>query len=186
MTPAQTPSPRTFGLEQGVVRLVPHQEAWARLFTEEQERLIAVLDGHALDIQHVGSTAIPGLAAKPILDIAIAVTSFEEATACVPLMEQAGYEYEGENGIPRRHYFVKREPPYTTHHVHMLEWGSAPWEEHLLFRDYLRTHPQAVQEYAALKEELAQRFRHDRPAYTEAKASFVRRVLALARQEKEA
>jgi GrpB-like predicted nucleotidyltransferase (UPF0157 family) len=114
------------GLEKDVVRLVPYNPEWSRLFEEERARLQAVLGGRILDILHVGGTAIPGCVAKPILDIAVGVENFEQAFVCVPLIERLGYDYEGENGIPRRHFFVKRNPP-GTHHVHVNEIGGRNW-----------------------------------------------------------
>ena len=173
------------GLERGLVRLEPYSAVWAQRHQEERARLAAALGLHVLDIQHVGSTAIPGLSAKPILDIAIAVASFEAATACIAPLEALGYLYRGENGIPRRHYFVLRAPDGETTlvHVHMLKGSSAEWENHLLFGDYLRAHPDAVQAYQALKQQLRAQFRGDRAAYTEGKAGFIARILEQARAE---
>jgi len=136
-----------------------------------------------LDLQHVGSTAIPGIRAKPILDIAADVASYEAAAVCIAPLEALGYTYRGENGIPRRRYFVRRTPDGETTlvHLHMLEAHSAEWENHLLFRDYLRAHPQDAQAYQALKEELMARYPRDRGAYTEGKGAFVARILVQAR-----
>jgi GrpB-like predicted nucleotidyltransferase (UPF0157 family) len=167
------------GLGRGIVRLAPYTAEWRRLFEAEKARLEAAIGQYVLDIQHVGSTSIPGLAAKPIIDIAVAVESFEEASVCIAPMEGLGYEYRGENGIPRRHYFIKGDP--RTHHVHMNEIHSRDWGNLVLFRDHLIRHPALVGEYAALKTELARRFPTDRQAYLDGKASFIERVLHLAR-----
>lgn len=167
------------GLEAGVVRLVPYTGEWKRLFEEERTLLQTAIGQYVLDIQHVGSTSIPGMVAKPILDIGIAVTSFEEARVCISPVEQLGYEYKGEFGIPRRRYFVKGDP--RTHHIHMNEMGSLDWENQVLFRDYLMQHPESAEEYAALKMELAQRYSTDREAYLDGKAPFIERVLEMAR-----
>src|SRR5689334_1122677 len=105
------------GLEEGALRLTPYHKEWEQLFREEKARLQAAVGLFVLDIQHVGSTSIPGLIAKPIIDIAIAVRSFEEARVCIQPVESLGYRYRGENGIPRRHFFVKGNP--RTHHIHM-------------------------------------------------------------------
>jgi GrpB-like predicted nucleotidyltransferase (UPF0157 family) len=173
------------GLRRGEIHLEPHNPKWAQLYERERARLAAALGDHVLDLQHVGSTAIPGIRAKPILDIAAAVASFEAAAVCIAPLEALGYTYRGENGIPRRRYFVLRSPDGETTlvHVHMLEIDSARWENHLLFRDYLCTHPQAAQAYQELKEQLMARYRHDRRAYTEGKGAFIARVLGLARAE---
>jgi GrpB-like predicted nucleotidyltransferase (UPF0157 family) len=166
------------GLEKGIVRLVPYTAEWKRYFELEKAALQAVLAGFILDIQHVGSTSIPGMTAKPIVDIAIAVADFEEARVCIPLVESLGYEYKGEFGIPRRHYFVKGDP--RLFHVHMSEIGSIEWRNTLLFRDYLCSHPDKANEYAQLKQQLALQFPQDREAYLDGKTAFVTRVIRLA------
>jgi GrpB-like predicted nucleotidyltransferase (UPF0157 family) len=168
----------SIGLQQGVVALCPYTIAWKRLFEEERATLKASLGDQILDIQHIGSTSIPGMVAKPILDIAIAVNDFEEARACIAPIEGLGYEYRGELGMPRRHYFVKGDP--RTHHIHMVEINSQDWVNQLLFRDYLTRHPHSAQAYADLKIELAGRFPKDREAYLEAKAPFIQKILELA------
>lgn len=163
------------GLTSGQLRLVPYEPNWPLLFLAEKERILASLGNHILDVQHIGSTSIPGMPAKPILDIGVAVANFEEARCCIPLLKQFGYQYKGENGILRRHYFIKGEP--RTHHLHMLEIESEEWKNHLLFRDYLRTNPASAQAYASLKQTLAMRFAADREAYQTGKDSFIQAVL---------
>ncbi|MFN2230870.1 MAG: GrpB family protein [Anaerolineae bacterium] len=173
------------GLESGVVLLAPYENSWARLYEKERARLQEAVGDQVLDIQHVGSTAIPGIVAKPILDIAVAVRSFEAAYACVEPIVALGYEYHGENGIPRRHYFVRRDPDsgQTIVHLHVNEVDGPDWENQVVFRDYLLAHPEAAQAYVALKQELAAQYPHDRDAYTEGKAPFITRILRLARGE---
>ncbi|MCP4538615.1 MAG: GrpB family protein [Chloroflexi bacterium] len=170
------------GLERGVVKLTPYTAEWKRLFEQEKARLQAVIGDYVLDIQHVGSTSIPGMVAKPILDISIAVQSFEKAVVCIEPVVQLGYEYRGENGVPRRHLFVQGDP--RTHHVHVNEIHSQNWENVVLFRDYMIQHPKIAQEYAELKLKLAQQFPTDRPAYLDGKALLIERVLQSARSER--
>ena len=167
------------GLERGVVRLVPYATEWVQQFELEKSALQQVLAAYILDIQHVGSTAIPGMLAKPIIDIAIAVTDFDKSRVCIPLMEGLGYEYRAEQGIPRRHMFARGNP--RTFHVHMLEIESLEWQNHLLFRDYLCQHPDDAKEYAQLKLQLATKYPQDRVAYTDGKAPFIQRMLQLAK-----
>jgi GrpB-like predicted nucleotidyltransferase (UPF0157 family) len=167
------------GLERGVVKLAPYTVEWRRCFEEEKVLLQAVIGQHVLDIQHVGSTSIPGMIAKPIIDIGVAVESFEEAKVCIQPIEQLGYEYRGERGIPRRHYFAKGDP--RTHHLHMNEIDSRDWENQVLFRDHLIQHPHLAEEYAALKVDLARRYPTDRDAYLDGKAPFIERALEMAR-----
>jgi len=168
------------GLPSGQIQLSPYESGWQILFLEERDRLQASIGGYILDIQHIGSTSIPGMPAKPILDIGIAVTNFEEAVRCIPPMEKLGYRYKGENGIPRRHYFVKGDP--RTFHVHMVEIESEGWRSNLLFRDYLIKNPETAREYARLKQELAKQFATKREAYQAGKDGFIKAVLHKARE----
>jgi len=169
------------GLERGFVRLIPYSGEWKQIFEQEKSCLHAAVGMYVLDIEHVGSTSIPGMAAKPIIDIAIAVKNFEAAGVCIRPIEELGYEYRGENGIPRRHFFAKGNP--RTHHIHMNEIGSRDWKEHILFRDYLRKHSGVAKEYAALKMELARLYPKDRLPYTDGKAPFIKSILQVANAE---
>ena len=167
----------TIGLKQGTVELHPYSADWASLFAAEKARLEGVIGQYVLDIQHIGSTSIPNMPAKPILDIGVAVQNFEAAAVCIAPLEALGYDYRGENGIPRRHLFVKGID--RTHHLHMNEITSRDWRITIAFRDYLRSHPDVAREYAALKRSLAQQFPTDRLAYTEGKAPFIQNILEL-------
>ncbi|HSB66638.1 MAG TPA: GrpB family protein [Anaerolineales bacterium] len=169
------------GLEKGQVRLVPYAPEWKLYFEREKAALQEALGSRVLDIQHVGSTSIPGMIAKPIVDIAIAVVDFEEARECVPLVEELGYEYKGEFGIPRRHYFVKGDP--RLFHLHMSEMIGLEWQNTLLFRDYLRHHPAVAEEYALLKQQLAEKYPQDREAYLNGKTDFIEHVLNQCRRK---
>ena len=166
------------GLERGTVRLAPYTPEWPRLFEEERRRIEEAVGGHALAVEHVGSTSVPGLPAKPIIDIMLAVRELSEVEHCVAPIERLGYVYKGENGLPERHFFAKGEP--RTHHIHLVRIDGDHWRKHLLFRDYLRQHPTLAQEYAALKRRLAEQYHSDRAAYTDAKNPFITRVLELA------
>lgn len=163
------------GLKKGVVELVPHDEQWHRIFAEEEARLRDVIGEFVTRIEHVGSTSICGIAAKPILDIAAAVSDKMNAERCVAPLENIGYEYRGENGIEGRFYFVKGKP--RTHHLHILLSDSDEWRNHLFFRDYLRQNPKAAAAYDKLKKELARKFKSDRDAYLDGKGGFVERIL---------
>jgi GrpB-like predicted nucleotidyltransferase (UPF0157 family) len=163
------------GLKRGTVELAPHAEEWRQLFAQEEARLRDAVGEHVAAIEHVGSTAIRGISAKPIIDIAVGVRGLADAEKCVRPLEAMGYEYRGENGIPGRYYFIKGEP--RTHHLHMVEFDSELWRSHLLFRDYLRRRPEVANEYEAVKNELARKYPDDRAAYTDGKGVFIRRVL---------
>ena len=135
----------------------------------------------SIAVEHIGSTSVPGLAAKPIIDVMPSLRRFEDGHACVAPLEALGYVYRGEYGIPGRHYFVSSNSQgRRDQHVHMLVIGSDPWTRHLLFRDYLRAHPAAALEYAALKRALAAQYRWEMDAYADSKSGFVQDILARA------
>jgi GrpB-like predicted nucleotidyltransferase (UPF0157 family) len=159
------------GLKRGTVILTAHREEWHQLFAEEKALVLDVIREHVISIEHVGSTAICGIVAKPILDIMVGVAKFEDGEKCVRGLEDLGYEYKGENGVPRRHFFGKGVP--RTHHLHMVVVESDFWKYHILFRDHLRHNKSAAKAYNDLKRTLAQCFSDNREAYTNGKAAFV-------------
>lgn len=163
------------GLARGNVALQPYSAEWPTLFQTEAMQLQAAIGSHVLDIQHVGSTAIPGIPAKPILDIAVAVANLEAAVLCVQPLVALGYLYHGEAGVPGRYFFTKGDP--RTCHLHMNAITSVDWRQQIAFRDYLRQHPAEAQAYAALKLRLADLFATDRSAYTASKAAFIADIL---------
>ena len=163
---------------------MPHREEWHQLFAEEKQLILDAIGEHVIAIEHVGSTAICGIVAKPIIDMMVGIPKFDVGEKCVQPLERLGYKYKGENGVPMRHYFGKGTPETRTHHLHMVAVGSDFWKHHLLFRDYLISNRQVAEEYNNLKIELAARFPHDREAYTNGKESFVKRVLREAENSK--
>ena len=163
------------GLHRGTVTLMPHTEVWHQLFADEEARLRDAIGGNVLAIEHVGSTAVCGLSAKPIIDIAVALREIADAERCVIPLEDIGYEYRGELDIPGRHFFGKGEP--RTHHLHLVKARSDFWKNHLLFRDYLRQHAEIAAQYEELKTRLAHEYQNNREAYTEGKARFIENVL---------
>jgi GrpB-like predicted nucleotidyltransferase (UPF0157 family) len=169
------------------VAVVPYDPRWAEAFEQERLHLLAVLPaGITGRVEHFGSTAVPGLAAKPIVDILVEVASLHETRErVVPVLEAQGYNYFwrpsfGECTPPFYAWFIKRGPHgERTHHIHMVEPHFEHWDR-LLFRDYLREHPETAREYGRLKMELSRAHPHDRIAYTRAKGSFIERVTAMA------
>lgn len=163
------------------IRLVPHDPRWAASFEAERAALAAAGGGLLAELHHVGSTAIPGIAAKPVIDILAVLARPGDGLACVPAMQALGYEYRGANGIAGRHYFNRGVPH--THHVHMLPAQHPEVGRLLRFRDHLRANPEEARAYEALKQDLALRLGADRRAYSEAKSAFCARIdrLALAR-----
>ncbi len=170
------------GCERHLVKLVPHQASWAELFRQEAERLRAALGDPVVRIEHVGSTSIPGVDAKPILDIVVAVWDMSEVVAFEQAVRPLDYLHQAENDQPGRLYFPKRLPDdRSTHHLNITELDTECWFTHVAFRDYLREHPEACEEYRTLKLGLARRHPSDRVAYQEGKGPFIEHVLTLAR-----
>lgn len=158
------------------VMVVPYDLEWPRVFESLRDRLTGALGALAVRIEHVGSTAVPGLCAKPIVDIDVVIASADDSSKAIERLEAIGYTHRGDRGIPGREAF---EPPAgPAHHLYVCADGAAPLREHLTFRDYLRGHPESAEEYGVLKRELAERFVEDRLAYQEGKRSFVESVMA--------
>ena len=172
------------------VDVVPYDPAWPHLFDEEKRHLRACLPADLIgSIEHFGSTAVPGLAAKPIVDVLVEVTSLDEVRKVIaPLLRREGYEFfwrptaRGNNDVGYA-WFIKRDAAgCRTHHIHMLEngWG---YDRRVLFRDYLIRHPEVANAYAAFKRYLAAEHAHDRGAYAKAKAEYIDRIIAKAKRE---
>ncbi len=155
--------------------VVPHDPAWSRAFRDEALRIVEALGEPAVAVHHIGSTAIPGIAAKPILDLLLEVERLERLDEQAGAMRGLGYEAMGEFGIPGRRYFRKDDAGGTrTHHVHGFLAGSEGATRHLAFRAYMVAHPEEARAYGALKERLAARYPGDMNAYMDGKDAFVR------------
>ena len=159
----------------GALQLVVVGEEWAGRFAEERSRIAGALGDSALDIQHVGSTAIPGITAKPILDIAVAIRDFESGYSIVPSLVALGYAYRGENGIPRRHYFERGDAV----HLHVFERGSLDWQRHLHFRNQVLASPELAARYSQVKLEAMRVPAGERQRYQSLKAPFIEEIQGL-------
>ena len=168
-------------LSEESVHIVSYDPRWPELFELERACLQAVAGEWVEAIEHVGSTAVPGLDAKPVVDVVAGVRSLREVDRFVHRLAGIGYESRGEAGVAGRLFFRKLQDGRRVFHLHVTGTDHAFWENHLLFRDYLRAHPGTAGEYARLKHELAVRFRDDRESYTRAKTEFIERVVARAR-----
>jgi len=160
------------------VRIVVYDPRWPAMYEEERARLTGALGGAVAEIQHVGSTAVPGLGAKPVIDILLGVRRYPLDASQVEALLSLGYEDLGESGIAGRRFFRKGVP--RTHHVHATVLGGSFWTSHLRFRDHLRSDPGALRDYDRLKRRLAQECGDDRAAYTDAKAGFIQAILGSA------
>ena len=167
----------TLGLESGVVRLVPYDPAWPSLFVAEAGRLqtFFAAAGLVVLLEHTGSTAIPGLAAKPVLDILAGYPEGAPVTDYIDALTSADYVHRGEQGIPGREFFRRGNP--RSYHLHLAAVDSPFWRDHLTFRNRLRADKSLREAYAALKHDLAARFPRDREAYIEGKEPFVKEIL---------
>ena len=163
------------------VEIAEYDPAWPAAYERECALIADALADLVLAIEHVGSTAVPGLGAKPVIDITVGVRTLVDGEKCVGPMEELGYEYRGDGEIPGRHYFRKFTRGERTHHLNIVEHKGDFWERHILFRDYLREHLQEAQDYCELKVRLAERFGTDRLGYNEAKTAFIELALAKAK-----
>jgi GrpB-like predicted nucleotidyltransferase (UPF0157 family) len=167
----------SLGLESGTVRVAEYDSAWPVLFEAEADRLRQCFAtvGLRVTLEHMGSTAVPGLAAKPIIDILGGYPESANVLRYIEVLTGADYVHRGEQGIPGREFFRRGDP--RAYHLHLTAIDSAFWRDHLTFRDQLRAEPGLRDAYAALKCDLAARFPRDREAYIAGKASFVSEVL---------
>jgi GrpB-like predicted nucleotidyltransferase (UPF0157 family) len=166
--------------ETSPVVVAEYEAGWPLLFDELANPVRAALADLAAEVEHVGSTAVPGLAAKPIVDIDVVVRSTEDVPTAIERLRALGYVYQGDKGIAGREAFLW-PPGAERHHLYVVVAGSPPLADHLDFRDYLRAHPDVAAQYASLKRELAARYGEDRIGYTDAKDEFVAGVLEVAR-----
>jgi GrpB-like predicted nucleotidyltransferase (UPF0157 family) len=167
----------------GKIVVCDYDPRWPAMFENERARLQSILGSLAITIEHAGSTAVPGLAAKPIIDLLVGVHSLAAARAsCIEPLQALGYAYiaEAESWLPNEMLFRKGMPGPWTHHVHMMEPTSPRWEEFIVVRDYLRRHSEVADAYAALKRGLALVFGDDIQGYRDAKRPFLRAVLSKA------
>ena len=164
------------------IEVVDHDPSWRGRFETERDLLSRALGEVALKVHHVGSTAVPGLAAKPVIDILIEVTGLDALDALNGRMEALGYEPKGEFGIPGRRYFRKGGSD-RSHHIHAFVCGDSNITRHIAFRDYLRAHPEVAREYGALKKRIAKECDNDVARYCDGKDAYVKRIEAVAVEE---
>ena len=171
------------------IRIVEYNPNWPEIFKLEIGKIKEKIGEYIASIDHIGSTAVEGLVAKPIIDILIGLNSLDEAQFCIPKLEELNYEYvpEFEDVLPDRRYF--RKPPTgqgsRDFHVHMVEIKTYFWKRQLIFRDYLRKFPEVANEYGELKLKLATELQDDRTTYTDGKTDFILSILEKVEKETE-
>ena len=176
------------GLSQGTVKLVAHNPEWTELFEKEKQLLKKTFGDTIVAVEHIGSTAIPGIEAKPILDMGIGVRSLKIAREMRKKFEKLGYEYRSfgpgqtRGDLKNQELYVKGLEEKRTHHAHVAVFGSERWNNDLFFRDYLRSHPKRAKQYAELKKKLAVRHANDRRKYMKSKVEFISETVRRARK----
>lgn len=164
------------GLRRGTVKLVRHQSSWHKLFIREARRLQTVPD--VVEVQHIGSTAIPGLRAKPIIDILVGVRSIHGFRKQLHRVTVLGYTKKAKITFPNRRFFFTKGPETRrTIHLHIQRYNGAKWKQAVFFRDWLIAHPRARADYEELKLRLAHRHGQDRATYTKGKKLYIQSIL---------
>ncbi|MBD1382855.1 GrpB family protein [Metabacillus arenae] len=169
-------------MENIEVVIEKYNENWVKRYHDEKQIILKAVGAFLVGIQHIGSTSIKGLGAKPIIDIMAGVHDLANYKSLVEPLNSIDYEYVSKENFPDRKFFRKGPWGKGTVHLHVCEHKSLEWEEKILFRDYLRNHPNKRDEYFNLKNALAQKYKLNRSAYTEAKTEFIRNIISLAKK----
>ena len=168
----------SLGLKRGTVQLEPHDKQWDEIAVQTIKTLKSILGGDAIDIQHVGSTAIPAIKAKPIIDIVIGVIDFERIMSHNEQLENEGIFYRGSDVEHQVLYVMgDMEKDIRTHHIHVVKWHGTEWKNYIHFRDYLNANENVALQYEKLKEELERKYADDRVAYTNGKQDMIDIIL---------
>ncbi|WP_081417477.1 GrpB family protein [Paenibacillus sp. Soil522] len=162
-----------------------YNDEWPFIYQEEKRKIEEVMTDKAIAIEHIGSTSLQGLGAKPIIDFMVGVNELKEVEAFIEPLAKIGYEHVYHNKFPNRRFFRRGQWRAGTHHLHIYVYGSEEWKNNILFRDYLRAHPEMLKQYNQLKKELAEKYHHDRVAYTNAKHPFILDVIQKAKLSEE-
>ncbi|WP_166246446.1 GrpB family protein [Paenibacillus turpanensis] len=160
------------------VTISEYDPLWVKEYETEKVKIVKELDDILLGIEHIGSTSIPGLAAKPIIDIMAGVRSLEDITDIYKeRLQNIGYEFVEHAHLPQRRFFRRGAWGAGTHHLHIYEYKQNHWNKNLFFKEYLINHPEILKEYCNLKKQLERRYKNDRVAYTKAKEPFIEEIL---------
>ena len=166
------------GVPRNKVILNEYDEQWKKDFEDEKLRLLSVCGDKIITIEHVGSTSVPGLISKPLIDIALTFENKEKEEKLVEKFVSLNYEFIEDAGVEDRLFFVKRINGNSYYHIHAYYKGSLNYENQVMFRDYLRNNKEAFEEYAQLKRDLYENYKENRVEYTMGKTSFIQRILS--------
>jgi len=168
-------------IQKDLIILTPYNANWSQMFDREKDLLVDAFGEKLLSIHHIGSTAVKGLGGKPIIDIMATVNLIENGLDLIVDLEQLQYHYESNDSTEKRLFFRKGMP--RTHHLHIVEKDSFVFKKHLVFRDYLRTHPNIAAEYFTIKQKMANLHTDNRTKYVEGKRPFIDKIVVLAMEE---
>jgi GrpB-like predicted nucleotidyltransferase (UPF0157 family) len=168
---------KIIGLQRKKVRISSYNSEWKKIYKKEKELLFSVLGDQVLDIQHIGSTSVPGVKSKPIIDIVVVVKKIKDAENLIESVEKLGYEYKHEAGVRGRRFFVKGSEKNRTHYIHMVKLDGKQWKNLTNFREYLLEDKKNIKEYNELKESLAKEYKDDRDTYTKKKSIFISKAI---------
>ena len=166
----------SIGLERGTVKVEPHQMQWEESAKQTILQIRKLLPDIIVDAQHIGSTSIQSICAKPIIDIVIGVCDFQILLKMNEMLEKHGFIYRGQDQ-PNQHLYVCGNGNFRTHHIHAVIWKTEAWNNYINFRDYLNTHPQDAAAYSELKISLSEQYADNREAYTAMKSNFIQQIL---------
>lgn len=170
------------GMDRNIVKIEKYNENWAREYEKEKKILTSLIGNYILNIYHIGSTAIKGISAKPIIDIIVSVEELKFALKFRDILELSGYNFE-EGNTNKEYLVIKGTDKNTTHIIHILIEGSERLNNCIIFRDYLNTHIDEMQRYQKLKEGLAKKYMNDRKKYTTSKTKFIQNIISIAKEE---
>ena len=171
----------SLGLFRGKVTLEPHSTEWETTAQQTIAELREILKGTVTDAQHIGSTSIKTICAKPIIDLVVGVSDFEKIFAKNDILEANGFFFRGQDH-PEQYLYICGEGNFITHHIHVVRYGSDTWHNYIHMRDYLNSHSEDAQAYAELKQKLAQQYPDDRNTYTNMKSEFISDILSKAQK----
>lgn len=171
------------GISKNAVELYPFSQKWSLLFEKEKLSLYNLIGDYVVDIQHVGSTSIKEMPSKPIIDIVVGLKDLNDGFNLINTIESLGYHYKGSLGKSNRFFFWKGSEDNNTHNLHITEYGDKNWDNQILFRDFINTHPEYKSKYLELKVELANTHKDDRSTYTQRKSEFIINIINLAKQQ---
>jgi len=168
----------SLGLKRGTVQLEPHDKQWDEIAVQTIKTLKSILGDDAIDIQHIGSTAIPAIKAKPIIDIVVGVIDFDKVMLHNEQLQQVGIFYRGSDVEHQLLYVMgDMENDTRTHHIHIVKWNGTEWKKYIRFRDYLNANGDVALQYQKLKEELESKYAGDRAVYTNGKQDMINKIL---------